>query len=351
MTTPDTQLAWFDGHLDLAYLAENGRPMMQRVEELSEAKGPAAVTLPTLSEGGVQAALGTIFIQRRVCGQGPHEDVDGPWCFATADEAHSAMMRQLAIYHAWHQAGVIELFGAPPHRAPPPPHPAPGAPLRIVLLLEGAAGVRTLGDLDTLYAGGVRLLALTWVDGTGWAGGDQSGGGLTPAGRTLVARADALQMVHDLSHLSEQAFWDMFDYAARPKVASHSNCRALLPGKQHPERHLSDAQIRALAAAGGIIGINLFSKFLRPTGRATIADVVDHIQHITQLVGTAKPLALGSDMDGGFSAEQLPGDLDHPRHLVRLAEALATAGFSDADIRGFAYEHWQEFLHQHLGLP
>ncbi len=347
-------LNWFDGHLDLAYLAENGWDMGKRVEELTGLAGPVAVTLPTLREAGVRAALGTIFIQRRVAGKGPQDDADGPWCFSSADEAHTAALRQLAIYQQWHKDNLIKLF-ATSSCMPNLPPASRGlydgkSAMRVVLLLEGAAGIRSLADLDLFHAGGVRVVALTWVDGTMWAGGDQSGGGITTAGRELVARIDVLGMIHDVSHLSEQAFWELFDIAARPKIASHSNCRALLPGKQHPERHLSDQQIRALAKGGGIIGINLFSKFLVSTGRATIADIVRHIQHMTQLVGNANFIALGSDMDGGFDADQLPVDLDHPRHLPRLLDALAAAGFLDADIKGFAYDHWSNFFRLHLGF-
>lgn len=341
-------IPWFDAHLDLAYLAENGRDMTRRVEDLPAPFPPAAITLPTLQEAGVHAMLGTIFIQRRVKGKGPRDDADGPWCFSSPDEAHIASIRQLSIYLEWHQAGLIDLFGAAPRPASTPP--ASQDPLRILLLLEGAAGIRSVRDLDTFHASGVRVVALTWVDGTRWAGGDQSGGGLTPPGRELVARIDALNMIHDVSHLAEQAFWELFDLAARPKVASHSNCRDLLPGKQHPERHLSDRQIRALADARGIIGINLFSKFLVTSGRATVDDAVRHIQHMAQLVGRADFIGLGSDMDGGFGADDLPDGLDHPRHLPRLLDALNAAGFSDAAIRGFAYDNWATFLQHHLGF-
>lgn len=68
------------------------------------------------------------------------------------------------------------------------------------------------------------------------------------------------------------------------------------------------------------------------------------------LVGRRDSLALGSDMEGGFSTAKLPADLDHPRHLHRLAEALANAGWSDDDIRGFAHENWNRFLARTLGI-
>ena len=89
------------------------------------------------------------------------------------------------------------------------------------------------------------------------------------------------------------------------KIASHSNCRALLPGKKFPERNLSDEQIRALADSGGIIGINLFSPFLVGSNGATaqragVEHVLQHIKHIEDLTGRRDCLALGSDFDGGY---------------------------------------------------
>jgi len=122
------------------------------------------------------------------------------------------------------------------------------------------------------------MVALAWAEGSRWAGGDQSGGDITPDGKRLVARVDGLGITHDVSHLSEKAFWTLLDTARGPIVASHSNCRALLPDAKNPERHLSDAQIRALAARGGKIGINFFARFLIPAAelsirRPTVADM------------------------------------------------------------------------------
>ena len=110
------------------------------------------------------------------------------------------------------------------------------------------------------------------------------------------------------------------------------------------QRHLRDDQIKAIGDRGGVIGLNLFSKFLVPDGRATIDDCVAHVQHVCELLGHRKGVGLGSDADGGFAANALPVDLDHPRKYGALLEALRKAGWSDAEIDGFCYGNWKRVL-------
>ena len=381
---------WFDGHLDLAYLAQTGRDMHVDLADIHEPAGPAAVTFPSLAAGGVRRAVATIFIEPGQCSTVASAPA-GPWCYGTAQEAFEASLKQLAIYQKWQDEGRLIILDGTGERARGGPWglgglrhggmsrqakagvsdkiekrwpgsqgraaklrgreenasrtPAPSAPPpEVLILLEGAAGVRSVDDLEWLYQQGVRMLALTWVQGTVWAGGDHSGGGITPGGLQLIDQADRLGMVHDVTHLSEAAFWALLDRAKGPKVASHSNCRALLAGAPSGERHLSDQQIVALARAEGMIGINLYGRFLAVGRPARLADVVRHVRHILDLTGRPDLIGLGSDMDGGFSAADLPLELRRPADLVRLAEALSAAGLSDPQIEQFAHGNWERFL-------
>ena len=324
---------FFDAHLDLAYLAEMGRDMLADPPDHPE--HPAALTLKSLTQSHVQRAVATVFVQPRGLDSSGHM-VDGPWCYSSPQEAYQQSLRQINWYHQWHNSGHLNLADSIDHES--------SQTLELLLLLEGAAGIRTLDDLTDFHRRGIRILALTWVNGTQWAGGDQSGGDVTTEGIKLLSRADELAMVHDVSHLSEQAFWTVMEKTSQPKIASHSNCRSLLPGKQHPERHLSDQQILALANANGVIGINLFSKFLVSTGTAAISDVVRHIQHIVQLTGRTDIVGLGSDMDGGFSARDLPTGIRRPADLGKICDALATANFTDTAIEQFAWGNWNLFF-------
>lgn len=341
--------SFVDGHIDLAYLQERGRDMTLPADQVKDDQVPAAVTLRSLAEGKVRTVIGTIFVQHRNTVETDKGEKLGPWCFSSDDEAYLAAMRQLGIYRDWTQDQWVHLLtGGESGR---PQSTFSRDQINLIILMEGAAGLRRAEDLQTFYAGGVRLISLTWKDGTRWAGGDnQHGVGISSEGRTLLKEIDRLGMIHDVSHLSEASFWTVLSETQRPKVATHSNCRVLLPGKQHPERHLSDEQIKALVNVGGIIGINLFTKFLNVAQRAVITDVITHIRHMTDITGRDDFLAIGSDMDGGFSADELPGDLTLPDHLPRLLDALSKAGYSDAMIKGFAEENWKHFLGRHLSI-
>ena len=124
-------------------------------------------------------------------------------------------------------------------------------------------------------------------------------------------------------------------------VASHSNCRALLDDKQ---RHLRDDQIRAIAARGGIVGLNLYGRFLALDRRATNDDCIAHVVHFAEVSGRRDVVALGSDMDGGFPPRDLPDGLDAPAKLPALVEALAARGWSDEEIDGFTHANWLRLL-------
>jgi membrane dipeptidase len=310
---------------------------------------PAAVTLPALAEGNVRCVVGTLFVQQRIL-QG-EKAVNGPWCYNTPDEAYTAAMRQIQTYQTWQRQGKIEIVTAGSEFLSGREQvktPGGAGGLGVILLMEGAAPLRSVGDLAGFHAAGVRVISLTWAEGTQWSGGNESLGDITPAGRQLVAEIDRLNMIHDVSHLSEQAFHTLLHIASGPKIASHSNCRDLLPGRENNERNLTDEQIRLLVKAGGMIGLNLFTNFLAVGRRATIADAVNHIRHIVQLAGRMDIIGLGSDMDGGFLPSAMPVGLEHPRKLHRLAEALSDAHFSDADIEKFTWQNWTNFFERYL---
>ncbi len=266
---------WFDGHLDLAYIAQHGRDLTQPADSCAGTLQPATVTFPALAAANVKSAIAVIFVRQRKPG------VDGPYCFDNPDQAFTAALTQLNLYRHWETQGHIRL--AKTQTANPKTRiskvetqnfllSTQSAALSTLLALEGAAPIRHLDDADFFADAGVRMISLAWGDGSHWSGGDQTGADLTPDGKALIHRLDELGIVHDVSHLSEPAFWSLLETAQGPIVASHSNCRALLPGAKFPQRHLSDAQIRALAnrrsaasrAKDSIIGINLFARFLIP---------------------------------------------------------------------------------------
>lgn len=355
--------SFFDGHLDLAYLAELGRDMHA---ELADCRGrllPAAVTLPSLRAGAVRACLGTIFTESIVDPAAPDSET-GPFAYAVGDArgAWRAGMRQLKLYHAWRDAGVIRLLpprtaAASPEERVPPLEPRDSqlktpAPLLLGILMECADPIETPDQLEEWAAGGVIAIGMAWWRGSRYAGGNGHGAGLTDLGRELAARMDELGVVHDLSHLSQRATDDLLAHTAATVIASHSNCRALLGGEGHKDwqRHLSDETIAEIGRRGGVVGLNLVRNFIRtglrrddPDDRPTIDEAIAHVEHVCEVMGHRRGVGLGSDMDGGIKATDLPRGIDTPSDLSKLCDALAARGWGDDDVRAFAWGNWARF--------
>ena len=217
--------------------------------------------------------------------------------------------------------------------------------------MECADPILDPDDLPNWVEGGVIAIGMAWWHESRYAGGNGSdNAGLTDLGRALVPAMDEQNVVHDASHLSQRSLDELFELTDAPVIASHSNCRALLPGENH--RHLSDASIKEIARRGGVVGINLVRNFLDPTlaaskkpikGDATIAQVCDHIEHVCEVVGDRRHVGLGSDMDGGITADDLPKGIDSPSDLTKITDALAERGWSDEDVRAFAWDNWACF--------
>jgi membrane dipeptidase len=132
-------------------------------------------------------------------------------------------------------------------------------------------------------------------------------------------------------------------------IASHSNARAIIP----TDRHLSDPMIQAIARKNGVIGVNLFDRFLIPPAeygsrKAVLADAVRQFRYFADLLGSVKNIGLGSDMDGGFGYANLPKELRTIADLPKLADALSAGGFSDSDIRMMIGGNWLRYFGENL---
>ncbi|MBC8077282.1 MAG: membrane dipeptidase, partial [Chloroflexales bacterium] len=167
----------------------------------------------------------------------------------------------------------------------------------------------------------------------------------------LLDEMQRLGIVLDVTHLSDQAFWQALDGYGGQVLASHNNCRALVPH----QRQFSDEQLRAVIARGGVIGAALDAWMLQPgwtSGRnslvdgPTLVDVANHIDHVCELAGNTRHAAIGSDLDGGFGREQSPADLDTVADLQKLAELLAWRRYSDADIAAVMHGNWERWLNE-----
>jgi membrane dipeptidase len=324
-----------DAHLDLSYNALRGRGVLRpATEQTPDDEGIPTVGIPDLIAGGVRLICGTLFCM---------PSLDGKPGYRTAQEAHDDALAQLDWYRqAWRNEPAARVTSRQ-HLATPS-----DLPLRFILLMEGADPIRTPEDLRLFYEQGVRIIGLAWKR-TRYAGGTGAPGPLTAEGIDLVRRMDALGMIHDASHLADDSFWQLMDAASGPMMASHSNCRAIVP----TDRQLSDDMIRAIAARGGVVGINFYDKFLLPPAeygkrRATLPDVVRHVQHVCDLAGGTTSVGIGTDMDGGLGREQIPQEITTSADLPRLADSLSSAGFGDEEVARIMGTNWIHFFQRSL---
>jgi membrane dipeptidase len=203
---------------------------------------------------------------------------------------------------------------------------------RIAAILGVEGGHALEGDLknlDRFHERGVRVLTVTWSNSNelGDSSSDENKphGGLSALGRQAVRRMNELGMIVDVSHSADRTVFDILDTSSAPVIASHSGIRA----RRDFDRNLTDEQIRAIGAHGGVIGVVFLSYFLRePEDKATIDDVLDCIDHICQLVGPDHA-GLGSDFDGFGGA--LPG-LEDVTKMGAIGVGLRRRGFLEADI-------------------
>ncbi|WP_461569907.1 dipeptidase [Thermincola ferriacetica] len=209
-----------------------------------------------------------------------------------------------------------------------------------VALLTIEGGEALAGDLHVLhvlYRLGVRGIGLTWNQRNDIADGvweSTSGGGLTNFGRRVVREMNKLGMIVDLAHIAEKGFWDTMQVSEKPVMVSHANCRKV---HDHP-RNLSDEQIKALADAGGVIGLTLAPDFI---GKERDLDsFLAHVDHVAGLVGT-KCIAIGSDYDG---IEETPAGLEDVTKMPNLVIALFKRGYTLEEVKNIMGQNLLDYL-------
>lgn len=285
-----------DLHVDLPYRVN--------FKGASLDQGTGQYPARALRQAGVVGVVLPLYVPRDVSPTGPR----------ATDLARSA-------------ARILELLPQTPPYSPPGCGAA-GASVRTWLAFEGAAPLAAdPGAVPAWIRRGVRIFGLVHTYdnalATSSGRGQPAPFGLTNSGREVVRRVHEEGGILDVSHASDAATDEMIALArkaGRPIVATHSNARALAP---HP-RNLTDAQIRGIAATGGVVGVNFHSPFLVPHGRAKLADVVRQVRHIARVAGVGH-VAIGSDFEGGIRP---PKSLATVRGFPALARALREEGLS-----------------------
>lgn len=227
-------------------------------------------------------------------------------------------------------------------------------PIGYVLSLEGADSILSFKHLERAWADGLRAIGPAHYGPGRFATGTETSGPFPAVGRELLREMDRLGMILDVTHLTDEEFWEALDLYRGPIWASHSDCRALAPH----QRQLADDQIKALADRGAVIGAAFDAWMLVPnwvrrqttpqSAGVTLQTVLDHIDHVCQIAGSARHSMIGSDLDGGFGREQSPMDLETIADLARLPDLLRARGYSEDDVRGIAHGNALGFLERAL---
>lgn len=200
-----------------------------------------------------------------------------------------------------------------------------------IFTIEGPAGFGfDPGKLEELYKIGFRMTTLTWNEKNVLAGSHKTGGGLTDLGKEYVREAQRLGMTVDVSHISDEAFWDIMEITQAPVVASHSNSRTVF----QVSRNLTDDMFRAICQTGGTAGLNLYGDFLGQ--KASLEDACNHVLHFLELDPEGLHISLGGDLDGcDILPEGFGGVQDYPK----LAGALLRRGVSDTLVRNIFWNN------------
>ncbi len=225
--------------------------------------------------------------------------------------------------------------------------------IAVVMGIEGLSAIEDdIELLYPLYQMGFRHCSLTWNEQNALATGvrGDSSRGLTDRGVATIRIIEKLGMILDTSHLNEKSFWDVVNTAEGPIIASHSNVRAICD----VPRNLTDKQIMAIGASGGLVGLNAFNEFVhKDQSLRTVDTLIDHLEHVARLIGADK-IALGFDFFEYISAESTDAFIAEPykgtiglEDITKgpaLVEKLRERGFSETEIEGIAYRNFIELL-------
>jgi membrane dipeptidase len=336
-------IAVFDGHNDA--LTREGHAL------LASGREGGHLDLPRMRAGGLRGAIFAVFTDSPDFDWERVERADGvreyrPASPVTHAEAAASAAAAAGRLIALERAGEVRIVrgSADLDAVRADPHGPPAA----VLHIEGAEAIDPeLEALDLWYAAGLRSLGPVWSRSNAFGhgvpfvfpGSPDTGPGLTDAGRALVARCAELGIVVDLSHLNEKGFWDVARADVGPLVASHSGVHSIAPAT----RNLTDEQLDAIGASGGLVGIVYACQFIRPDldddADTPLSVIAQHAAYVAERIGVDH-VALGSDFDGAT----MPDALGDVAGLPKLLDALREAGFSASDVEAIAWENWRRVL-------
>ena len=337
-------------------------PKLQTDWKFTEEHKEGHLDLPRMKKGGLNALFFSIYMPGTVTG--PKAVNDAMERIASVHKLAHDLPGEISLCATADQVRAARRQGK----------------IAALIGMEGGHMINHSLPILRMYAAlGVRYLTLTHSVNTEWA--DSSGdkpqhNGLTDFGKEIVRELNRLGVLVDVSHVSDETFWDALETSKAPVIASHSSCRSLCDNP----RNMTDEMIKAMAAKGGVIQINYHIEFLDikaaeyfkkaeplfrqlmeklgpqadatklrdeiarqigPAPKISWERIIDHIDHAVKLVG-ADHVGLGSDYDGAM----MPDGMEDVSRLPKITEALLRKGYSTTDIRKILGENLLRVLEQ-----
>ena len=347
-----------DAHLDLAMNAiEWNRDLSRPLDEIRQRemnmkdkpdRGKGTVCLPELRKGKIGLVVATQLSRFR-----PYGSALPGW--NSPQQAWAMTQAQLAWYREMEAMGemvqITNLAQLEKHLQCWDADTADEKkPVGYILSLEGADSLVEISYLHKAYAYGLRAVGLSHFGPGRYAPGTKTEGPITPKGKELLKEMDSLNMILDVTHLTDEGFDQAMDLYHGPVWASHHNVRKIVP----TQRQLTDDQIRTLIGRGAVIGGMLDCWAMDIRFIDTVSDpwqlnvrlenLVDHWDHICQLAGNSLHVAIGSDLDGIFGTEQSPWDMNSIADLQKYQDILLRRGYTQEDINNILHGNWLRFL-------
>lgn len=352
-----------DAHLDLAMNAiEWNRDLAMPLEQIrlrernmkdKPDRGKGTVCLPELRRGRIGLVVAT-----QLARVNPFNSALTGW--NSPAQAWAMTQAQLTWYREMEKQGemvqVIDRKGLDAHLDlwNDTSKPDEEKPVGYLLSLEGGDSLVTPEYLYEAHAYGLRALGLSHFGPGRYADGTKTSGKIHPNGLELLKIMSELNMILDVTHLTEEGFDQALNQYDGPIWASHHNVRKIVPN----QRQLSDEQIKRLIDRGAVIGGMLDCWAMDIRFIDTVSDpwqldirlemLIDHWDHICQIAGNSEHIGIGSDLDGIFGTEQSPWDMDSIAGLQKFDYLLSKRGYKEEDIDNIFSGNWLRFLRSAL---
>ncbi|MBC8356424.1 MAG: membrane dipeptidase [Planctomycetes bacterium] len=345
-----------DGDYPMAYgamvLNRDLTMPIDRIRSIAEDRGTMAC-LPEMRRGRVAAAIVKICqrVQRGDCPLPGHR---------SGEQAYAAARADLAYYQILETRGHARILRTGDDlqqhiRQWSTQDSTDDLPVGFILGIEGADSILWPEQVHDWRDAGVRVVGLAHYGVSAWCHGTGTGtdGGLFAGADKLLREMDGAGMILDVTHASDCSNEESLELFGGRVIATHHNCRTLVPG----ERQLPDHLVQAIIQREGVVGVSMDTwmlyrpgidwsnippdrRSLFPQESITLNDVADHVDHICQLAGNSRHAAIGGDTDGQGGCEGAPADVDTVADYGKLADVLSQRGYSADDVENIMFRNW-----------